>query len=503
MIEQALQAVDRGESVIAVNGGKKPWYSWKPYQQTPATKEQVQAWSENRSCAGFAVVCGAVSRLVVLDFDDEDGRALCERLGLAPHVRTPSGGFHVRFAHPGFKVKTLNSEAAKALQERWHGLDIRADGGYAVEWGRNRDGDYRTLRDLTELEDLERLPHELLVDLGIAANGTAQPKKDKQDRGRKVRHPGRHAHLLGIAGAMRGRGDPADVILAELRRVNARDCDPPKPDADLVALADDIAGRYEPTPGKRYAVGYDDKGKLRLPEKPAADDIDGMCGWLTGVFSLDPAHPIVGGERQGLHGPDAHVVLRRRGALPLRFEPVTRIANPTRLREVLEGCMLHTDGEPPGFKNEHTYAIAHVVRMLCGHSERLSAEAETVGLVGDFLSDAKPVEGFTTYGTSGRRYEAALQLQRPAGLDEAPRYLVDSDTGEFVVRVGDLAAMVRRRYGGLKRGWLDGCMAAIGWRRVEVQGYGLPGRGGRRQGPHLRANVYRGFLPDNQESVNT
>ena len=41
----------------------------------------------------------------------------------------------MRFGHPGYKVDTLNSETSKLLQERWHGLDIRADGGYAVEWG--------------------------------------------------------------------------------------------------------------------------------------------------------------------------------------------------------------------------------------------------------------------------------------------------------------------------------------------------------------------------------
>jgi hypothetical protein len=256
--------------------------------------------------------------------------------------------------------------------------------------------------------------------------------------------------------------------------------------------------------GAEYAVGFDDKGKLKLPPKPERDDIPGLCRWLTGVFALDRAHPITGGERQGLHGPEGHVELCRAGAPPLRFEPVTRLSNPTRLREVLETSTLPSDGELPGFRAEHTYAIAHVVRMLCGHAEGLSAEAETLGIVDSFLADAAPVEGHTTYGTAGQRYEAAVALQQPVGeYGEPARYLLDSDTGEYVLRVRDLAVSARRQFGSLPRDWLDARMRDIGWRRVLLDGHALPGRAGR-LGHHARANVYRGILPvDNDESVTT
>jgi hypothetical protein len=243
----------------------------------------------------------------------------------------------------------------------------------------------------------------------------------------------------------------------------------------------------------------DAKGKLKLPPKPEHDNIAGLCSWLTAVFLLDPEHPITGAVRQGQHGPEGHVELSRRGALPIRFEPLTRLVHPARLREVLAGAALHTDDEPPGFKAEHTYAIEHVVRMLCGHSERRSDREEALGLVGDFLLDAAdPIEGRTTHGDSGQRYEALVALRR--ALDERtgrplgpPRYLIDADTGEYVIRVGDLATVARRQFGSLPRGWLDGRMEGIGWRRVEIQGYALPGRAGR-QGPHAHVQVYRGHL---------
>jgi hypothetical protein len=165
-------------------------------------------------------------------------------------------------------------------------------------------------------------------------------------------------------------------------------------------------------PGGEYAVTFDEKGKLKLPPKAEHDDVGGHCSWLTGVFSLDQNHPITGGKRHGLHGPEGHVELTRAGAPSIHLEGIGKMANATRLRETLEGHMLDTDGELPGFRNEHTYAVLHVLRMLCGATELLSIRAETTGLVGDFLADAEPIEGHTTHGNSGQRYEAVVALRR-------------------------------------------------------------------------------------------
>ena len=65
--------------------------------------------------------------------------------------------------------------------------------------------------------------------------------------------------------------------------------------------------------GGEYAVTFDEKKRLVMPAPPAHDDADGLCRWLTAVFNLDEAHPITGGERHGLRGPDGHAVLHRRG----------------------------------------------------------------------------------------------------------------------------------------------------------------------------------------------
>ena len=70
------------------------------------------------------------------------GRTTMERLGLSPHVRTGSGGYHVYAKHPGWHVPTLNGKAKKILSERWPGLDVKGDGGYTIFTGSTEKGGY-------------------------------------------------------------------------------------------------------------------------------------------------------------------------------------------------------------------------------------------------------------------------------------------------------------------------------------------------------------------------
>jgi hypothetical protein len=257
-------------------------------------------------------------------------------------------------------------------------------------------------------------------------------------------------------------------------------------------------------------VSFDAKGKLTLPAVPAIDDRAGQCAWLTAVFSLDARHPVTGGAREGLRGALGHVVLYRADAQPLRFEPASRINQPPRLIEDLSWQTLRSDGAVHALKGEHARLVAHVVRMLTDAAQALDEEAQTRGIVATFLADAQAVEGHTTYGTTAQRYEAADALQRDlddhTGRPMGPtRYIVDANTGELAIRVSDLGEAGRRHRGSsLAAGWLDARMEALGWARVELQGYAQPGRAGR-TGPHARCNVYRGHLPaiDADDSAGT
>ena len=144
---EASAARNRGWSVIPVRVDKKPPLKWKIYQQECPTQAEIERWSQEYHPDGWAVITGEVSGIVVLDFDGDKGRETLRKLGLNPHVRTGSGGFHVYLQHPGSRVQTLNSTSKRELGERYPGLDIRADGGYTVFTGRNESGTYQWLRE--------------------------------------------------------------------------------------------------------------------------------------------------------------------------------------------------------------------------------------------------------------------------------------------------------------------------------------------------------------------
>jgi hypothetical protein len=233
-----------------------------------------------------------------------------------------------------------------------------------------------------------------------------------------------------------------------------------------------------------------------LPQVPDLGDTPGLCAWLTKMFGLDPSKPIIGGERKGLRGPEGRIELYRAGAPMIPFEPARTVNQPPRLIEVISNYAIPTDGKVPPLKAVHSADIALAIRRLCGESHQLSDEDEMLGIIGAFLAgDVEPVEGFTTYGDGPQMYEAAVALGHRRDTHtgrpfETARFLVDRNTGELVIGVGDLAAAARRHLGvGLRHGWLDGRMDSVGWKRLMIEGWKEPGH----RGGHRKYQAYRGM----------
>ncbi len=258
-----------------------------------------------------------------------------------------------------------------------------------------------------------------------------------------------------------------------------------------------------------YKVEYDESGKtpkLVMPGLPTANDLAGQLAWLTSVFRLDLKHPATRVRRYGKRGQNGDIEISRANARSLDFEPAAAIYSATRLIPMLDCLLISTDGVPYGFKNDHCRQIGRVVNMACEACESPDEAEEAAALVGMFTSIAIPVAGFTTYGSVTERFEALEALRREAhGENEYERtvqrtYLIDSHTGEIVVRVSDMREAARL-FGGnqLTHGWLDSHMARIGWARAKVQGYAETGRAGRK-GPHLRVDFYRGMMPGIDEN---
>jgi putative DNA primase/helicase len=164
-----------------VQRDKRPFFPWKQHQTVAPDGEQLDKWAECYQPEAWAVITGAVSRLVVLDFDGKEGLATLTQLGLEPHVRTPSGGFHWYGIHDGRPIRTLNGKTMHELRARFPGMDVRADGGYAVFHGSISTGAYTPLRP-PEPERLELLPESLRKFLDGSASehsaSGAQPAPD-------------------------------------------------------------------------------------------------------------------------------------------------------------------------------------------------------------------------------------------------------------------------------------------------------------------------------------
>lgn len=153
----------RGWSIIPVRSNKRPAITdWQKYQYVTPNPARVQEWGRIADVTGYAVITGAISRLVILDFDGSIGSESMERLKLSPHVRTGSGGFHCYFQHPGPLVPRHGRERTKD----YPGLDILGEERYAVFSGRSVAGEYEHLRPL-DPDPLDVLPRDLRLLLGV------------------------------------------------------------------------------------------------------------------------------------------------------------------------------------------------------------------------------------------------------------------------------------------------------------------------------------------------
>ena len=144
------------------------------------------------------------------------------------------------------------------------------------------------------------------------------------------------------------------------------------------------------------------------------------------------------------------------------------------------------------------------MHWLCDASRAVTSRQESAQIITTLIEGGEEVEG-NTYGTSGERYEAAVNL-RPQldahGNVEAFRYLVDTTRPVIAIRTSDLAHVARRIKGAsLERGWLEGQMSEFGWERVILQGQSLAGRAGRVRGHHARIEVYRGPISSLYDDV--
>ncbi len=229
----AFKLVTLGFSVIPSGGGDKhkaPLVNWRDYQTTAPDESQLEAWERELNPALWGIVTN--DRIAVIDADTPETRVALEAEIGEPHVTTPRGGAHWYVDTAGHPMKTV----ARLLP----GIDVRGVGGFVNIAG----GKYQIKRLPVPGDNLipwAKLPERILA----ALNGSKPVPKAKQSA--PIGEGQRNDHLTRIAGAMRRNGAGQGAIEAALIEMNARQCQPPLSEREVLAIAGSVS-RYEPKP---------------------------------------------------------------------------------------------------------------------------------------------------------------------------------------------------------------------------------------------------------------
>ncbi|MBL8800502.1 MAG: bifunctional DNA primase/polymerase [Planctomycetes bacterium] len=212
---------------IKCDGSKSPALrSWKSFQSRCATEDQVRVWFSVAVERGVAIVCGAISQLEVLDFDQPEYFDQWRDLIVAADptalkhvaiIETPRGTFsrhcYIRRVKPAPSQKlaqrwTLHAEGleaqrGRAAPARETCIETRGEGGYVVAPGsppasHSSGRTYRhvagpTIEQVRAEPPLSDAHYELCLNTARALSPIVDPPRDRSRRSRTTlgaRRPG-------------------------------------------------------------------------------------------------------------------------------------------------------------------------------------------------------------------------------------------------------------------------------------------------------------------------
>lgn len=128
LFTQAFAFYVHGYSVMPLGKDKRPLLgSWKKYQDTPATEEEIRAWWKKWPNANIGIITGKISGITVVDIDTGGEKTVAvSKFPPTYTVRTPSGGYHLYYQYDQSIQQTANTFP------QFPHVDIRNDGGYVV-----------------------------------------------------------------------------------------------------------------------------------------------------------------------------------------------------------------------------------------------------------------------------------------------------------------------------------------------------------------------------------
>jgi len=471
---------------------KKPLFDWAVWQTRRPNPDEIRTWQEQKLLNQVAIICGAISGIVVLDIDDRqkfDAWILEKKLPMPPSPTVRTGkGFHVYFKHPGGKIKN----SAKKIP----GADLKADGGYVVappsihpngqayEWV-----EFLSLKD-ADLADppawlRETFEYEHGHTVEVSDTDLLPPEDDWVSRALQGVSKGeRNEVTTKLAGYYLGRGEPEGRVLELLRAWNLRNVEP-LPDKELRATVASV-GRREARRRVRESVGQAVAGKTS--DLPWDEQREARLQGLGDLLGL----PITDIRSTKTDNSVWEIVLGDEGSVVIDAAQLTsQAAFRTRFCQVahlLPTKLTQKKDEPSRWDS-----VVREVMTLAQHLDA-SADATALGEVQDLIIN---------YLLEYRGVEFIPRNKAiPIG---APFFILHREGGpKLYTRLGGLA--VQARFGGysLNRRRLAALMPSLGheseifkWAGHTVRAWrvnleGLP--------EEIKANVYKKDIEENEES---
>jgi hypothetical protein len=261
IVDDALDYQRRGFSVIPLQDNKRPFFKWEPFQERRATEKEIRKWWREYPTAMIGIVCGAISGIVVVDIDDvavkDQVKAMLPPELVAPQLalpiaKTPRGGWHLYFAHPGGTI----GNATGFIK----GVDFRGDGGYVVAppsvtgsggayvWWEGCSIGRVNPPGLPETFKKSLLHNNYYSNKGGYGGDWGTQEKSVPPEGEMFTEGRRDNDIFHVANQLAKAGEPEERILQTVEKL-AQSSDPPFPKSETRIKVQSALKRHQTRPG--------------------------------------------------------------------------------------------------------------------------------------------------------------------------------------------------------------------------------------------------------------
>ena len=243
--DMALWLISQGCSVIPLMPKDKrplarvlPKGAWGEFSKRIATQDEVNRWFELEPNANIGLVCGAISGLVAVDVDGENGQAWFKENMPKPNwfqYTSSAHKFHAFYKHPRGGV--VVPPAVRITDQ----IDVRGDGSYVVfAPSIHPSGAQYSLKPLAGFTGIDSLVPVPDIKLRTIPDGTTEVDNSaieiRGDTSLEAQAGERNQALTSHCGRMYARGCNVEEVLVFALGWNAVCCKPPLPQKEVETI---------------------------------------------------------------------------------------------------------------------------------------------------------------------------------------------------------------------------------------------------------------------------